>query len=154
MALTGKNLPLSILIAFATFGVSYPQYAGGLSAGLGNLCSSLMGVLPIVSMVGVVGGGLIYAGGQLMGAETRARANVWATSLLVGSVISIMITAVAPPILTALYGSTVSCTASSSPPPPQTCNPACIAAGTHCCYPICVPLSQTCVASASATSTK
>ncbi|HQT45087.1 MAG TPA: hypothetical protein PLO51_03855 [Candidatus Micrarchaeota archaeon] len=66
-------------------------------------------MVPIVAMLMVVAGGVIYAGGQLMGAETRARANVWATSMLVGAVIGIMIRVVAPGILSVLYSGAYAC---------------------------------------------
>ncbi|VVC02598.1 Uncharacterised protein [Candidatus Burarchaeum australiense] len=48
--------------------------------------------------------GLIYAAGQIMGAETRARANVWATALLTGGIIGLLIAASAPYVLQ-LFGS-------------------------------------------------
>ncbi|HQT45085.1 MAG TPA: hypothetical protein PLO51_03845 [Candidatus Micrarchaeota archaeon] len=82
---------------------------GSLSNALSTFCSSLKNIVPIAAMMMVVGAGVIYAAGQLMGAETRARANVWATSMLVGAVIGIMIVVVAPPILSTLLGSAVSC---------------------------------------------
>jgi len=49
---------------------------------------------------------VIYAAGQMMGAETRARANVWATAALVGALIGVLIIAIAPPVLNAMYAPT------------------------------------------------
>ena len=46
---------------------------------------------------------VIYAAGQIMGAETRARANVWATACVVGALIAILIAVIAPPVLQAIY---------------------------------------------------
>ncbi|MFH1447725.1 MAG: hypothetical protein ABIG39_02580, partial [Candidatus Micrarchaeota archaeon] len=40
----------------------------------------------------ILAGG-IYAIGQVLGAETRARASVWATAMLVGGVIGLIIAA-------------------------------------------------------------
>jgi len=48
--------------------------------------------------------GVIYASGQMMGAETRARANVWATAALTGALIAILISVVAPSVLDMIYG--------------------------------------------------
>ncbi|MCX8197618.1 MAG: hypothetical protein N3F07_00260 [Candidatus Micrarchaeota archaeon] len=73
------------------------------SAAVSNLCSELKGLLPVVSMLMVVVAGVIYAAGQIMGAETRARANVWATAALVGALIGVLIYAVAPPVLQTIY---------------------------------------------------
>ncbi len=54
-------------------------------------------------MLMIVIAGVIYAVGQMMGAETRARANVWATAALVGAVIAILIVVIAPPVLDMIY---------------------------------------------------
>ncbi|MBM3229274.1 hypothetical protein FJZ26_02485 [Candidatus Parvarchaeota archaeon] len=77
--------------------------------GIESMCGSLLALLPVASMLGVVSSGGIYALGQLMGAETRARAVVWATTMLTGSVIAVLITAVAPPAVGMIYGGTDTC---------------------------------------------
>ncbi|MBI5222842.1 hypothetical protein HY990_00305, partial [Candidatus Micrarchaeota archaeon] len=46
----------------------------------------------------------IYAVGQVMGAETRARATVWATAMLLGALIAGVIYVLVPPILQAVVG--------------------------------------------------
>ncbi|MCX8197620.1 MAG: hypothetical protein N3F07_00270, partial [Candidatus Micrarchaeota archaeon] len=63
------------------------------------LCHDAKSLLPVVCMLMTVFAGVIYAAGQIMGAETRARANVWATAALVGALIGVLIYAVAPPVL-------------------------------------------------------
>jgi Na+-driven multidrug efflux pump len=50
-------------------------------------------------MVLVVLAGATYAIGQILGAETRARAAVWATAMLTGAVIGIVIYIIMPPLL-------------------------------------------------------
>jgi uncharacterized membrane protein len=76
----------------------------GLVAGVYSLCISLKTLLPVAAMLMVVIAGVIYASGQIMGAETRARANVWATAALTGALIAILIAVVAPPVLDSIYG--------------------------------------------------
>jgi hypothetical protein len=39
----------------------------------------------------------------MMGAETRARANVWATAALTGALIAILIAVIAPSVLQTIY---------------------------------------------------
>ena len=63
-------------------------------------------IIPIIVMLMLVGAGAVYAGGQMMGDETRARANVWATAMLTGALIGVLITVIAPSILTTMYGET------------------------------------------------
>ncbi len=87
------------LVAATTGGVS------ALSNALTSLCSDIKGLIPIVSFLMIVSAGVIYAAGQLLGAETRARASVWATAMLVGAVIGLLIVVITPNILGALYPS-------------------------------------------------
>jgi uncharacterized membrane protein len=78
---------------------------------ISQLCTQLTQLLPVASMLMVVIAGVIYAAGQVMGAETRARANVWATACLTGALVGILIYAIAPSVLATIYGAnTVNCT--------------------------------------------
>jgi len=70
---------------------------------LNNVCVDAKSLLPVVAMLMIVISGIIYAAGQVMGAETRARANVWATAALTGALIGILIYAIAPSVLTTIY---------------------------------------------------
>ncbi len=63
------------------------------------LCTDLRNLVPVAAMLMVLLAAVIYATGQMMGAETRARANVWATSCLTGAIIGLLISTIAPPIL-------------------------------------------------------
>ncbi|MEM4634044.1 MAG: hypothetical protein QW275_02725 [Candidatus Anstonellaceae archaeon] len=76
---------------------------GRVTTAMQQLCSGLKDLLPVASMLMVVVAGVIYAAGQIMGAETRARANVWATAALTGALIGVLIYAVAPSILTTIF---------------------------------------------------
>ncbi|MEM3609426.1 MAG: hypothetical protein QXO21_02630 [Candidatus Anstonellales archaeon] len=67
-----------------------------------NVCYSLRSLLPPLSMLMLIGAGVVYIGGQFTGAETRSRANVWATNLLIGALIGLLIAAVAPVALESL----------------------------------------------------
>jgi uncharacterized membrane protein len=75
----------------------------GVQSGMTALCASLKSLLPVAAMLMIIIAGVIYAAGQIMGAETRARANVWATAALTGALIAILIVVVAPPVLNAIY---------------------------------------------------
>ena len=104
-----KNLKIaaySALGALSASAIVAAQDEKGLSRvglAVGCMCSQLMTVLPVVSMLMVIGAGVVYAAGQMMGAETRARANTWATAMLIGAVIGILIVVVAPSVLDILY---------------------------------------------------
>lgn len=78
---------------------------------ISQLCVSLKSMIPVVAMMMLVLAGVIYAAGQILGAETRARANVWATACLTGALISILIVVVAQPVLQMIYtdAGTISC---------------------------------------------
>ncbi len=101
MQLAGVALALLASVAFAG--------TETIASGLSSLCGFITGLVPVLTMLMLVGAGAIYAGGQMMGAETRARANVWATAMLTGALIGIVIIVVAPSILSTMYGTAVAC---------------------------------------------
>ena len=70
-----------------------------IAAAVHGLCLSIKAGVPIIAFVMLLIAGLIYAAGQIMGAETRARANVWATALLTGGIIGLLIAASAKYVL-------------------------------------------------------
>jgi hypothetical protein len=104
---------MGILFALALVaGLASAQLSGlsGLQGGVSDLCKSLTTLLPVVAMMMIILAGVLYAAGQMMGAETRARANVWATAALTGALIAILIVVVAPAVLQAIYSDgTVAC---------------------------------------------
>jgi len=77
------------------------------------LCDGLKQMLPIAAMLAIVLAGVIYAAGQMMGAETRARANVWATAALTGALIAVMMAVVGPAVLNIIYPSSTFSTTGS-----------------------------------------
>jgi len=87
----------------------YAQSVSGLVTAASLFCASLTSLLPLVAMLMVVLASVIYASGQVMGAETRARANVWATAALTGAMMAILIAAIAQPTMRAIYGEDIKC---------------------------------------------
>ena len=84
---------------------------GTVQDAMSQLCTGLTTMLPVAAMLMIILAGVIYAAGQMMGAETRARANVWATACLTGALIAILITVVAPAVLSTINnGTAVTCT--------------------------------------------
>ncbi len=93
-------LALSVLVS-AQCTAGNPTY--NLCVAMKSLCTGIKTLIPVASMLMLVIAAVIYAAGQMMGAETRARANVWATAALTGALIGILIYAIAPAVLNALY---------------------------------------------------
>lgn len=71
--------------------------------GVSRLYSGMNSLLPVVGMLMIMVGAVVYAAGQIMGAETRARANVWATSALTGALVAMLIAAISPGVLQTMY---------------------------------------------------
>ena len=104
---------LGILIAVAV-ALSLAFAASGLAnvaQAINDLCVSLKSLLPVAAMLMIILAGVIYAAGQMMGAETRARTNVWATACLTGALMAILIAVVAPSVIQTIYGTngTIGC---------------------------------------------
>ena len=96
---------LGILVVLAVLASSVFAVSGlsAVSSAMNSLCIGLRDMLPVAAMLMIVLAGVIYAAGQMMGAETRARANVWATAALTGALIAILISVVAPSVLGYIY---------------------------------------------------
>ncbi len=94
--------PVLAFIALNLLSLSFATT--GLSVALVGLCRLSQQFLGIAVMLMIVLAGAIYALGQMLGAETRARASVWATAMLTGAVIGIIIYILAPAIVGLLLG--------------------------------------------------
>ena len=81
-----------------------PGQTSSIQLGLCELYTMVNQLLAVVVFVLIVVAAIIYAAGQVMGAETRARASVWATSMIVGAVIGIVIYLLVPIILDTMLG--------------------------------------------------
>ena len=102
---------LLVLLSVATALSFAANPLNSVNSAVSDLCGGLTSLLPVAAMLGVVLAGVIYAAGQMMGAETRARANVWATAALTGALIAVLIAVVAPAVLQTIYGQNITCTA-------------------------------------------
>ena len=100
-----QNVMRGVLLMSMLFGVlSADPDVGSISAGLCQLYLMVEQLLAVVVFVLIVVAAIIYAAGQVMGAETRARASVWATSMIIGAVIGIVIYLLVPMILGTMLG--------------------------------------------------
>lgn len=62
----------------------------------GSLCKASLSVLAVGAIVLIVLAAIVYAIGQMLGAETRARATVWATAMFTGAIVAAIIFVVVP----------------------------------------------------------
>ena len=114
----GKYLGLlSILMLLVNFSLVWAGDGGGAAGGgtiattLANLCKDVKSFLGVGMVLMILLAAVIYAVGQVMGAETRARATVWATAMLTGAIIAAVIYVIAPAIITQISGiAKVECT--------------------------------------------
>lgn len=67
--------------------------------GLNNLCIQLVSILPIIAILLFVLAAVVYGVGHIFGAEMRSKATGWATSMVVGAVISLLIFLLTRPVL-------------------------------------------------------
>lgn len=102
----GKYLLLSVLLVnlFPILSATTDPSAANIASALNILCVNARTFLGATAMILVVLAGATYAIGQVLGAETRARAAVWATAMITGAVIGIVIYIIMPPIIQALMG--------------------------------------------------
>jgi hypothetical protein len=106
----GRALAFAFALSLL-MGTAFADPTSQLKAALTDLCVGLRELVPVAAMLMVLLASVIYATGQMMGAETRARANVWATSALTGALIGILISVIAPAVLQIIAGpgNTIEC---------------------------------------------
>ncbi len=92
-----KNYTMIAFIAFFMLGSFFAT--SPLQTTLSGIADQIKGLVPVVALLMLVLAGLIYGIGQVMGAEIRGRAAVWAQALLIGAVIGLMIMALADPLI-------------------------------------------------------
>ncbi|MBI5158869.1 hypothetical protein HY992_01995 [Candidatus Micrarchaeota archaeon] len=95
-----SGLKVNVIMAVLLFSTMLASAGGStvpqIVTKLGEICKNFVSIVPIVALLMFIVAGAVYAAGQIMGAETRARANVWATAMLVGGIIGLILAASAP----------------------------------------------------------
>ena len=95
-----KRISKMIFISLLVLNLASIAYgSAGISSALSQLCDAAKTFLAAAIMIMIFMAGATYALGQILGAETRARASVWATSMIIGAVIGIVIYILVPMIL-------------------------------------------------------
>jgi ABC-type transport system involved in multi-copper enzyme maturation permease subunit len=125
-----------VFLAFLVLALSSLAFAGvGRTIyAVSSFCGGLTSLLPVAAMLMVIIAAVLYAAGQMMGAETRARANVWSTACVVGAIIAILIVVVSPSVMKTIYGQSVSCEMCSAADTTVGClNTACTGSQ-FCCF--------------------
>lgn len=85
-------------IGFAASGPS------SIYSALRDLCRAVNQLLAVAIMLMVILAAVIYAAGQVMGAETRARATVWATAMFTGAIFAAIIYLIVPWMIQTMTG--------------------------------------------------
>ena len=97
---------MAVLVA-ALIVLSQVVAAQGMISQFSTLCTNIKNIIPVVALLMFIMAGGVYAIGQVLGAETRARASVWATAMLVGGVIGLIIAASAQTLLNIFAGASL-----------------------------------------------
>ena len=97
------------LLLFSSFVFATPTI-GTISGMICAVYTTLSDLLPILAFVALVLAGISYAAGQFLGAETRAKAQGYAMSLIVGAIIAFVLAILGPKLIVAMYGSQTICT--------------------------------------------
>ncbi len=71
---------------------------------LNTLCTQILAFLAVAMVLMILLAAVVYAVGQVMGAETRARATVWATAMFTGAIMAAVIYVITPFVINTLTG--------------------------------------------------
>jgi len=86
-------------MAFALTSSSTEDAKTRMITGLNDLCVQLVSILPVIAILLFVLAAVIYGVGHIFGAEMKSKATGWATSMIVGAVISLLIFLLTRPVL-------------------------------------------------------
>ena len=98
-----RKIGIFVVLAILASAVFATSVLSTVQDAVSQLCVGLRAMLPVAAMLMIILAGVLYAAGQMMGAETRARSNVWATAALTGALIAILIAVIAPSVLQMIY---------------------------------------------------
>ncbi|MCX6776868.1 MAG: hypothetical protein NTY73_02790 [Candidatus Micrarchaeota archaeon] len=107
-------LSLFLAVGLVSASVTTTQMAQQIADGLCQFKILVIGILPTLALILFLFAGLAYAAGQAFGAETKAKAQGWAMSLLVGGIIGIILAVLAPILVNIFISMTVGMTVSSA----------------------------------------
>ena len=98
----GRYLPALFLLLNLASVVFATAADTPIVSSLKEVCNTARNVLAVGIMIMVILAAVVYAVGQIMGAETRARATVWGTAMMTGALIGIAIYILVPYIVGAI----------------------------------------------------
>jgi len=112
LGIIGRYLIMGIfLLSFAGVTFATATDGGGaenIAIALGSLCNLMRQIMAVALVLMIIMAALVYAAGQVMGAETRARASVWATAMFTGALIAAAIYIIVPYVISAIITGTAS----------------------------------------------
>ena len=94
---------LFLLISFINGAAGTARVTQALDTLRGIVCQFFGALITVCIVLAAIA----YAAGNVMGAEAGARAKVWATNLIIGAAIGVVLYLVAPLVLSALSGQSV-----------------------------------------------
>jgi len=83
---------MNILIFLSFIGLAF----SGVGELLNNICVYISSIVPIISVMLVVIAGLVYSIGKVLGQEYRAKTETWATTIVIGAVLGLILALSAP----------------------------------------------------------
>ena len=94
---------LLFLLLSVSFLFAYDEELIGLYSAMNYLCVTIRSMLPIIAILLFAFAGLVYGVGQVFGASMRESAKNWATSMIIGAVVSLIIWVIARPLIAAFF---------------------------------------------------
>ncbi|MFH1685463.1 MAG: hypothetical protein ABH983_04100 [Candidatus Micrarchaeota archaeon] len=94
---------LTVVLVMNAISISFAS--SNITQALSELCTISQTFLGGAIMIMILLAGATYAIGQVLGAETRARASVWATAMMTGAIVGALIYIITPALIGALLGS-------------------------------------------------
>ena len=91
------NKIMSVFVFLIFFGIAF----AGIGELINNICFQIRSIVPLMAVSLLVIAGLIYAIGKVLGQEFRSKSESWATTIIIGAVLGLILAVSAPiPVIT------------------------------------------------------
>ncbi len=100
-----KTMAFSFLLVFSIASLLHAATPDmtSLNTAIRCLCGQLTSLMPAIALLLIMGAGVVYAAGQVGGAELRSKAQGYATAMVMGAVIGLIMSILLPNFITTIY---------------------------------------------------
>ena len=96
------NFKMYFLMSFV-FALSFALVSAGVMELVNNVCYGIRSIMPLIALTLFIIAALIFGVGKVLGQEYRSKSEKWATTILIGSILGLILAVASPFVIAMLY---------------------------------------------------